>query len=241
MSKQDSVAAQQNDQLIVSNDLPDNGTVNYMVVPTGSNAGLPILTTAHGNRVSSGGRLMIEKGRTVPQINFEGARPGPYRVAVSMDNGQVLVDKRFTVKEGLTFIEIRADEPTSSLSASTIKENSRTEPAIPSTKIVYFDQSRYELNSSVKTSLDSVAQILLTQLQLTARITGYTDNVGEQKLNLTLSEYRAKMVANYLLQKGVQPSQLSTAWKGSSSLTATAESETERSKNRRVVLEFERK
>lgn len=240
MSKQDSVAARQTNQLIISNDLPDNGAVNYLVEPTGSNAGLPLLTTAHGNQVAPGGRLTIEKGRALPRLNFEGARPGPYRIAVSTDKGQVLVDKRFTVKEGLTFMEVRADEPTPSPLASSVKENSRTESAIPSAKIVYFDQSRYELNPDVKTSLDSVAQALLTQPQLIARITGYTDNVGEQKLNLTLSEYRAKMVANYLQWKGVQPSQLHTAWKGGSSLMASGESEVEKAKNRRVVLEFER-
>ncbi len=241
MSKRDSMAARQTNQLIISNDLPDNGVVSYRVEPTGSNAGLPGLINAHGNRVSSGGRLIFHKGRALPRINFEGAHPGPYRVVVSMDNGQVLVDKRFTVNEGLTFMEVRADEPNLSRLANPVKENSRTELAMPSAKIVYFDQSRYELNPDVKTSLDSVAQVLLTRPQLMARITGYTDNVGEQKLNLTLSEYRAKMVATYLQQKGVQPSQLHTAWNGGSSQTVLGESEAEKSKNRRVVIEFERK
>lgn len=241
MSKRDSVAIQQTNQLIVSNDLPNNVAVNYTVEPIGSNAGLPLLTTAHGNRVVPGGSFKIEKGRGLPRINFEGARPGPYRVAASMANGQVLVDKRFTVKEGLTFMEVRVDEPNLSLPAGSVKEDNRAVTTMPSSKIVYFEQSRYELNPDVKASLDSVAQVLLDQQQLIARITGYTDNVGEQKLNLTLSEYRAKMVANYLQRKGVQGWQLHTAWKGSSSLTVLGESEAEKSKNRRVVIEFERK
>ncbi|MBD2705892.1 hypothetical protein IC229_35170 [Spirosoma sp. BT702] len=109
MSKQDSATAQQTNQLLISNDLPSSGTVSYLVEPTGSMTSLPLLKTAHGNRVSPGGRLRIEKGRTLPQINFEGAIPGPYRIAALMDNGQVLVDKKFTVTEGLTFMEVRID------------------------------------------------------------------------------------------------------------------------------------
>lgn len=238
MSKHDSMAVEQTSQLIISNDLPDNEAVNYIVEPTGSNAGLPLQTTVHGNRIAPGGRLTIGKGRGLPRINFEGARPGPYRVAASV-NGQVLVDKKFTVKEGLTFMEVQANEPTPSLLANSVKENNRVEMAMPNSKIVYFHQSRYELNPDTGIILDSIAQILLTQPQLIARITGYTDNVGEQKLNLTLSEYRAKMVANYLQRKGVQPSQLSTNWQGGNSLTVVNESEQEKAKNRRVIIQFD--
>lgn len=240
MGKRDSSTVRQTNQLLLSNDLPDSTDVNYGIEPTGSNAGLPLVTTAHGNRVAPGGRFIIPKGKGQgwPVTTFEGARPGPYRVTASMANGQVLTDKAFTVKEGLTFMEVRADEPSSPNAG---KGSSFGNSSLPAPKTIYFEQSRYELTPATRASLDSVAQILTTQQQVVAHITGYTDNVGEQKLNVTLSEYRAKVVANYLKQKGTQVGQLLIDWKGGNSLTASGDSEDTKAKNRRVFIQFDQK
>ena len=238
MGKRDSMAVRQTNQLLLSNDLSDSTAIDYTIEPTGSNAGLPLVTTAHGNRVAPGGHFAMVKGKKIPAINFEGARPGPYRAIVSMANGQILVDKVFTVKEGLTFMEVRADEPTVSGSD---KGSSPDNKLLPALKTVYFEQSRFELNPATKASLDSIARMLITQQGTVAHITGYTDNVGELKLNETLSEYRAKVVASYLRNKGVQETQLRTDWKGGNSLTDPGESENAKAKNRRVVIQFDRR
>lgn len=238
MGKRDSVAVRQTHQLIINNNLPDTTDVNYHIEPTGSNAGLPIVTTAHGNRVAPGGSFTVKKGRKWPLIVFEGARPGPYRLAASMANGRVLVDKAFTVKEGLTFMEVKADEPSQPASMSNARESSRDKSGSLIPKTVYFDQSHYELSPATKASLDSVARMLLTQQQVVAHITGYTDNVGEQNLNVTLSEYRAKMVANYLKQKGIREAQLLIDWKGGDVSNGLGDSEAVKAKNRRVVIQF---
>ena len=43
-------------------------------------------------------------------------------------------------------------------------------------------------------------------------VEGHTDNVGDSKLNLKLSEERASAVVDYLIKKGIKSDRLS--WKG---------------------------
>lgn len=234
MGKRDSLAVQQTHQLKMSNTLPDSIDVTYLIEPTGSNARRTIVTTAHGNRVPAGGRITVKKGRRLPLLTFDGAQPGPYRITASTANGQVLVSEEFTVEEGLTFMEIRANKPNQPTLSNSVN-------VLPNSRTVYFEQTRHELNSATKMTLDSVARLLTAQPQMVAHITGYTDNVGEQKLNLTLSEYRAKGVANYLKQRGVQEAQLLIDWKGGNALAATGDSEDAKTRNRRVVIQFNHK
>jgi outer membrane protein OmpA-like peptidoglycan-associated protein len=236
MGKQDSAAVQQTDQLIVSNDLPDDVDVDYSVLPTDRRAAVTISVTAHGNKVLPGMHTSFAKGKAMRFVNFEGARPGPYRAVVSTTNGQVLLDKAFTVTKGLTFLEVRADVPDKPVSENTAVEK-RLDFATSGTAIVYFEQSRYELMPETKSSLDSVARLMKSQPQLLAHITGYTDNVGEQKLNLTLSEYRAKLVAGYLKKQGILDARLRVDWKGGSAPIAPGDTEAEKAKNRRVVVQ----
>ena len=80
-----------------------------------------------------------------------------------------------------------------------------------------------------KAALDSVASFLKQQPNRKVAITGYAENIGSRDKNLTLSEFRAKTVATYLIQKGVQTTQMKTVWKGAEMIEKAA-------KNRRVLL-----
>lgn len=239
MGKQDSVAVRQADQLIVSNDLPDDVDVNYMVDPTDRKMATSITISAHGYRVPPGMNTKFRKGKILRSVTFEGAKPGPYRALVSTDDGRVLIDKAFTLNKGLTFLEVRADAITKPESVSAV-DGKRVEKAAPATATVYFEQSRYELTPATKASLDSVARLMTSQPQVLAHVTGYTDNVGEQKLNLTLSEYRAKLVAGYLKNQGIADARLRVDWQGGNAQVSADGSETAKARNRRVVIQFSR-
>ena len=72
-------------------------------------------------------------------------------------------------------------------------------------------------------------------------ISGHTDNTGSAPINTKLSEARAKVVVDYLVQKGIDRSRMN--FKGYGSLQPVAENTTVagRAKNRRVefkILEF---
>jgi len=151
------------------------------------------------------------------------------------------VNEDITVGEGLTLMEVRAKELTEHPAPATPKEDSKAANAIPDSQTLYFEQSRYELNAQTKASLDSIAQRLLTLPGITAQLIGYTEDIGERKLNMTLSEYRAKTVANYLKQKGIPDNQITIDWKGPESAENPDYTKRDKGNNQRVTVAFVRK
>ena len=99
---------------------------------------------------------------------------------------------------------------------------------------VLFKQSEYLLLPDSYPELNKLVLALKRQPALRVTIGGHTDNVGDQRLNQTLSEYRAKVVANYLIQHGIAEERVrSTGYGGSRPLNGNA-TEAERIVNRRV-------
>lgn len=96
---------------------------------------------------------------------------------------------------------------------------------------VYFPQSSYELSAEAKELLDQLANCKPSRMIF---IVGHTESIGNEKLNKTLSEFRAKVVASYLIRKGVWPSQLHDSGVGSTQ--PTFPDQRDRSQNRRVEI-----
>ena len=72
--------------------------------------------------------------------------------------------------------------------------------------------------------------------QWSVLISGHTDNVGDSRLNLALSENRAKVVANYLIRQGIADERITTEGFGGKRPIANNSIESKRSKNRRVEI-----
>ena len=68
---------------------------------------------------------------------------------------------------------------------------------------VLFDTGKYSLKPGAREKLAKVAGILLAYPGLNIEVGGYTDNVGGDAMNQTLSENRAGSVRDYLVQEGV--------------------------------------
>lgn len=153
---------------------------------------------------------------------------GRYSYKAFSSDETLLLDEEIVLSAGINFKVIKLNKPSRKL----------VEKAAFDTKTLYFDQSKAELRNEVKSALDSVAKFLSDQPQMILRITGYTDNVGDAAKNVILSEYRAKTVANYLMQKGIQTSQILVIGKGGESPVASNESEATKILNRRVTIEF---
>jgi outer membrane protein OmpA-like peptidoglycan-associated protein len=74
---------------------------------------------------------------------------------------------------------------------------------------VLFDTSKYSLKPGAREKLAKVAGILLSYPGLNIEVGGYTDNVGGDAMNQTLSENRAGSVRDYLVQQGVATNSVS--------------------------------
>lgn len=101
---------------------------------------------------------------------------------------------------------------------------------------VQFEQSSYVLLPEASTELNKLVQSMQDNRQWHIHIAGHTDNVGDPRLNLALSEYRAKVVARYLTRRGIAHERITTEGFGSKQPIGDNTTESERSKNRRVEI-----
>jgi outer membrane protein OmpA-like peptidoglycan-associated protein len=101
---------------------------------------------------------------------------------------------------------------------------------------VLFDSGKYSLKPGAREKLAKVAGILLAYPGLNIQVGGYTDNVGGDSMNQTLSENRAGSVRDYLVQQGVATGAVSSRGFGNSSPVSTNDNSAGRQQNRRVEL-----
>lgn len=105
---------------------------------------------------------------------------------------------------------------------------------------VNFKRGTAELEGeSTEASLSDLANFLIENPQVTIRINGHTDNVGDPGLNKQLSLERAGSVRDFLVSKGGNFERLRiSGWGGTRPIASNA-TEAGRAKNRRVELAVE--
>jgi outer membrane protein OmpA-like peptidoglycan-associated protein len=93
-----------------------------------------------------------------------------------------------------------------------------------------------DISDAYKNDLSSAAEVFVKYPETNIIIEGHTDNSGNDDLNMSLSEKRAKAVSAYLISKGVAESRLTTKWYGETQPKYPNDTEENRQKNRRVEL-----
>jgi outer membrane protein OmpA-like peptidoglycan-associated protein len=101
---------------------------------------------------------------------------------------------------------------------------------------VLFDTGQYSLKPGAREKLAKVAGILIAYPGLNIAVGGYTDNVGGDAMNQTLSENRAGAVRGYLVQQGVSTNSVTAQGFGNASPVASNDNSGGRQANRRVEL-----
>ncbi len=101
---------------------------------------------------------------------------------------------------------------------------------------VLFDTGQYSLKAGAREKLAKVAGILIAYPGLNIAVGGYTDNVGGDAMNQTLSENRAGSVRSYLVEEGVSTNSVTAQGFGNTSPVASNDNSAGRQENRRVEL-----
>jgi OmpA-OmpF porin, OOP family len=101
---------------------------------------------------------------------------------------------------------------------------------------VHFDFDRSELKPSAVATLDQVAADLRQHGTVRYEVAGFTDSIGSEAYNQSLSERRAESVRAYLVSRGVDSMQLSARGYGESSPVASNATAEGRARNRRVEV-----
>jgi outer membrane protein OmpA-like peptidoglycan-associated protein len=99
-----------------------------------------------------------------------------------------------------------------------------------------FATGKAELKSGATANLDRVTAFLNEYPKRTAAIEGYTDSMGSDEMNQSLSQRRADAVKNYLVRQGVGSARLTSEGRGEGSPVADNESAAGRQQNRRVEV-----
>ena len=103
---------------------------------------------------------------------------------------------------------------------------------------VTFDTDSTMIKPAFRDTLDRVAQSLVQYPNSLIDVYGHTDSTGGTAYNQTLSENRARAVADYLSSRGVGPARGRSQGFGESQPVASNATEEGRSANRRVEIKI---
>lgn len=81
-----------------------------------------------------------------------------------------------------------------------------------------FEFASIELTDNMKQELDKMYQFLKNNPEVTIMIINHTDSRGSAVKNMELSKKRARIIKNYLIQKGIDPSRMLTKGAGEAQL-----------------------
>jgi outer membrane protein OmpA-like peptidoglycan-associated protein len=101
---------------------------------------------------------------------------------------------------------------------------------------ILFDTDSDHLKDESKPTLDSLVAAARTEPSWNFAIEGYTDNVGGDARNQTLSEKRAISVKAYMVTAGVDAKRLTSQGFGASHPVSSNDTALGRSQNRRVEI-----
>ncbi len=99
---------------------------------------------------------------------------------------------------------------------------------------VHFEFDKYDLTPLGKETLDKAAEQLEEYPNVKVVLEGHACSCGPERYNLNLGMNRAKAVRDYLVQKGISPSRLSTVSYGESRPAVEEKTKADHAKNRRV-------
>ena len=89
--------------------------------------------------------------------------------------------------------------------------------------------------------LNDVVIVLNKHPEFNVKVEGHTDNVGDEELNLSLSQQRALSVMNYLISQGIDTERLNAIGYGESEPITSNSTPEGRATNRRIEFDVARR
>ncbi|MEM6642953.1 MAG: OmpA family protein [Bacteroidota bacterium] len=99
---------------------------------------------------------------------------------------------------------------------------------------LYFETNSHELNDRSRSEIINLSELMKSTPGLIIQIEGHTDDVGNAKYNMTLSQKRANAVLNALIEKKIDQTRLKSVGFGDTKPRSSNTSEKSRQSNRRI-------
>ena len=103
---------------------------------------------------------------------------------------------------------------------------------------VFYATEQYQLEEESIAELDKIYRFLVNNPSLHIEIGGHTDNTGSPAFNQQLSQKRAQAVADYMIQRGIDPKRVNAVGYGFDKPIGDNRSAEGRAKNRRTELKI---
>jgi outer membrane protein OmpA-like peptidoglycan-associated protein len=185
--------------------LPVEAMISYEILPDGKDAGL-----ARSNPSTGEYKIILPYGKTYG-----------YRAEAK---GYISVNEHFDLTDPKQYQEITNDLLLIPIEAGqTIKLNN-----------VFFVQSKAEMFPSSYLELDRLIKIMKDNPTMEIQLQGYTDNQGDPKKNIDLSQQRVDAVKNYMISRGISVKRIQGKGFGGANPIADNSKEETRKLNRRV-------
>ncbi len=101
---------------------------------------------------------------------------------------------------------------------------------------ITFDTNKSAIKPNFYSTLNKVAQVLAEDNKSAILVTGYTDNTGNDLINIPLSQDRAQAVASYISSQGVSTTRINAQGQGAANPIADNSTPAGREQNRRVEI-----
>lgn len=105
-------------------------------------------------------------------------------------------------------------------------------------KNIFFDTDKSDIKDESKQELEKLIDFLGENNSIRIEISGHTDNVGDSKHNMVLSENRAKSVCDFLTNNGIEKSRLTYKGFGDTQPIKQNNTDENRAKNRRTEFKI---
>lgn len=99
---------------------------------------------------------------------------------------------------------------------------------------LFFDFDKSQIKPESFPELNRIVKLMEEKSTMEVEISGHADATGPEQYNLTLSEWRAKIVAKYLTDKGIAKNRILVSFYGEAKPIDTNNTKEGRRKNRRV-------
>ncbi len=103
---------------------------------------------------------------------------------------------------------------------------------------IFFDTGKSDLRGESTSELQRLVKLLNDNPTLKIEVSGHTDNIGDPKINQSLSELRATSVMNFLISNGINKTRLVAKGYGSSQPLDNNDSDAGRQNNRRTEFKI---
>lgn len=103
---------------------------------------------------------------------------------------------------------------------------------------IFFESGKSDLKTESEIEINRLYELLTENPNIVVEISGHTDNIGDDKSNMSLSQARAEVVVKALLTKGIPVKQLISKGYGETMPVSTNDTEDGRLMNRRTEFKI---